>query len=102
MYQPTDTQNQLLTALQSDAFKYFVNEVNLQTGLVADCTKESWPSSIAAVGLALSVYPVGVERGWISREEAIVRTLRKLRFFSASEQSVNADATGYKGFYYHF
>ena len=102
MYQPTSTQNQLLTSLQSDAFKYFVNEVNPKNGLVVDSTKEGWPSSIAAVGLALSAYPIGVERGWISREEAIVRTLRKLRFFSASEQSGGRDATGYKGFYYHF
>src|SRR5205814_2438266 len=65
-------------------------------------TKEGWPSSIAAVGMALSVYPVGVERGFITREEAVDRTLRKLRFFAASEQSEDPNATGYKGFYYHF
>jgi hypothetical protein len=52
--------------------------------------------------MALSVYPVGVERGFIKREQAIERTLRKLRFFADSEQSTSPDATGYKGFYYHF
>src|SRR5205807_10004484 len=52
--------------------------------------------------MALSVYPVGVERNFITREEAIERTLRKLRFFAASEQSTSPDATGYKGFYYRF
>ena len=93
---------QLLSSLQSDAFKYFVNEVNADNGLVADCTKKNWPSSIAAVGMALSVYPIGVERNFISREEAIKRTLRKLRFFASSEQSKRPNATGYKGFYYHF
>src|SRR5437867_6092855 len=92
----------LLSDLQSDAFKYFVNEVNPDNGLVVDCTKEGWPSSIAAVGMALSSYPVGVERKLITRDEAVDRTLRKLRFFANSEQSTNADATGYKGFYYHF
>jgi hypothetical protein len=92
----------LLSDLQSDAFKYFVNEVNLANGLVSDCTKKDWPSSIAAVGMALSAYPVGVENNFISREEAIIRTLRKLRFFANSEQSTGPDATGYKGFYYHF
>jgi hypothetical protein len=102
MHRPTKTQNKLLVDLQSDAFNYFVNEVNPDNGLVVDCTKEGWPSSIAAVGLALSTYPIGVERGWISREEAIERTLRKLRFFDASEQSAGPNATGYKGFYYHF
>ena len=95
-------QRKLLDDLQADAFKYFVNEVNLKNGLVVDCTKAGWPSSIAAVGLALSVYPIGVERGLISREEALKRTLTTLRFFANSEHSTSGDATGYKGFYYHF
>jgi len=95
-------QEKLLSDLQSDAFKYFVNEVNPDNGLVADYTKGGWPSSIAAVGMALSAYPVGIERGLITREEAIARSLTKLRFFSESEQSTSPGATGYKGFYYHF
>src|SRR5213593_305311 len=98
----SEEQENLLSTLQSDAFKYFVNEVNPDNGLVADCTKAGWPSSIAAVGMALSAYPVGVEHEFITREEAITRTLRKLRFFGESEQSMSPDATGYKGFYYHF
>src|SRR5437667_12512628 len=98
----SNQQTVLLSDLQSDAFKYFVHEVNSDNGLVRDCTKDGWPSSIAAVGMALSAYPVGVERGFITREEAIVRTLRKLRFFANSEQSRSPNATGYKGFYYHF
>src|SRR5213593_4643104 len=98
----SEEQEKLLSTLQSDAFKYFVNEVNPDSGLVKDCTKEGWPSSIAAVGMALSAYPVGVERGFITRDEAILRTLRKLRFFARSEQSQSPNATGYKGFYYHF
>ncbi|HEY3103499.1 MAG TPA: glucoamylase family protein [Pyrinomonadaceae bacterium] len=102
MYELTKKQDKLLSDLQRDAFKYFIHEVNPDNGLVVDCTKEGWPSSICAVGMALSAYPVGVEHNFISREEAIERTLRKLRFFAASEQSTNADATGYKGFYYHF
>jgi len=102
MYELTSEQETLLYNLQSDAFKYFIHEVSPDNGLVLDCTKREWPSSIAAVGMALSAYPVGVERKFITREEAIERTLRKLRFFAASEQSTNPNATGYKGFYYHF
>jgi len=98
----SNQQAKLLADLQSDAFKYFIHEVNRDNGLVADSTKGGWPSSIAAVGMALAAYPVGVERGFITRDEAIARTLRKLRFFSESEQSTSSDATGYKGFYYHF
>ena len=33
---------------------------------------------------------------------AIALTLATLRFFSTSRQSEAGDATGYKGFYYHF
>ncbi len=102
MYELTNEQERLLSDLQSDAFKYFIHEVNSENGLVVDCTKEGWPSSIAAVGMALSAYPAGVEHNLISRDEAIERTLRKLRFFADSEQSTKPDATGYKGFYYHF
>jgi hypothetical protein len=36
------------------------------------------------------------------RTDAIARTLATLRFFHASVQSADPDATGYKGFYYHF
>ena len=102
MHQLSSQEEKLLSDLQSDAFKYFIHEVNPDNGLVADCTKEDWPCSVAAVGMALSSYPVGVEHKLISREDAIERTLRKLRFFANSEQSANTDATGDKGFYYHF
>ena len=67
-----------------------------------DNTRRDAPSSIAAVGLALACYPVGAERGFITRSEAIRRTLTTLRFFRDSRQSEERTATGYKGFYYHF
>src|SRR5437660_9467033 len=102
MNQLSTEREKLLSELQSDAFNYFIHEVNPDNGLVVDSTKEGWPSSIAAVGMALSVYPIGVERNFITREEAIERTLKKLRFFASSEQSASPDATGDKGFYYHF
>src|SRR2546423_1874275 len=102
MNELSSEREQLLSDLQAAAFKYFANEINPENGLVADSTKDGWPSSIAAVGMALAAYPIGVERGLIPREEAIVRTLRKLRFFARSLQGKETDATGYKGFYYHF
>ena len=86
----------------AETFDYFVHEANPLNGLVIDKTKPGSPASIAAVGLALSSYPVGVERGFMSRANAVKRTLATLRFFHNSVQSTDADATGYKGFYYHF
>jgi len=52
--------------------------------------------------MALSVYVLATERDLLSRAEAIDRTLTLLRFFQSSHQGPEADATGYKGFYYHF
>lgn len=99
---PEDSDDEMLSVLQRRTFKYFLEEMNENTGLIADKTKPGSPSSIAATGIGLSCYIVGIERGWISREEAIKRTLKLLEFLYHSHQGKEADATGYKGFYYHF
>jgi hypothetical protein len=91
-----------LDALQRASFSYFEHEINPRNGLVADKTAQDWPASIAATGFALAAYPVGVERGFISRAAAVERTLRTLRFFSTSPHGPEPDATGFQGFYYHF
>jgi hypothetical protein len=91
-----------LDALQRESFSYFEHEVNPANGLVKDKTAADWPASIAATGFALAAYPVGGERGFISRAAAVQRTLTTLRFFMASRQGPERDATGYQGFYYHF
>jgi hypothetical protein len=91
-----------LARLESDTFDYFAHDMNSEIGLVPDTTREGSPSSIAVVGFALTVYPVGVERGYLSRDEAINRTLTTLRFFYNGPEGEGADAIGYKGFYYHF
>jgi hypothetical protein len=92
----------LLERFQRGAFDYFLKHCNPETGLVADTSRAGAPASIAVVGFALSCYPVAVERGWMARADAASRTLATLQFFWGSEQSEAADATGYKGFYYHF
>lgn len=92
----------LLDRLQRSAFDYFLRAANPHTGLVADSTREGAPSSIAVVGFTLSAYPVGVERGWMERKDAVERSLTTLRFFMTSDQSGSATASGYRGFYYHF
>ena len=90
--------SKFLDALQRETFDYFVHEANPVNGLIADKTQMGSPASIAAVGLALSSYPVGVDRGFMRRADAITRTLSTLRFFHASVQGADADVTGYKGF----
>lgn len=99
--QPASSE-EMLDALQRDAFGSFLHETNPANGLVVDKTQPDAPASIAAVGFALAVYPVGVERSWMTRAEAAERTLAVLRFFWTSPQGKALDAMGYKGFYYHF
>lgn len=91
-----------LEELQRVSFSYFLHEVNPVNGLVLDKTAQNWPASIAAIGLALAAYPVAVERGFMSRAAAVARTLTTLRFFWTSPQGPEPDATGHRGFYYHF
>ena len=92
----------MLERLCRETFDYFRKEFNPRNGLIADKTQPGSPSSIAAIGMGLSVYVVAIERGLLSRAEAIDRTLMILRLFHASPQGPEPDATGYKGFYYHF
>jgi hypothetical protein len=92
-----------LDTLQRETFNYFWNETNPENGLLPDNTlKPGQPASIAGVGLALSTYVVGVERGFVDRARALERTLATLRFFWKSREGGDPDATGYRGFYYHF
>ena len=95
-------QDEMLRSLQQDSLAYFIHKINPANGLVLDKSHRDWPASIAAVGLALSAYPVGVERGFMSREEAVKRTLTVLKFFASAPHGPEPGATGYKGFYYHF
>ena len=94
--------DELLLDIQRLSFDYFLKEANPANGLIPDRNTPASPASIAAVGLALSAYPAGVERGFMTRAAAVVRTLATLRFFWNAPHGPEPDATGYKGFYYHF
>jgi hypothetical protein len=92
----------LVERLQRGAFGYISRYTNPTNGLVADTSRAGSPCSIAVVGFALSCYVVAVERGWLSRRAAAKQVLTTLRFLWNSTQDIASDATGYKGFYYHF
>ena len=92
----------ILHDLQKKAFRFFERHVDPKTGLVLDSTQPRQPVSIAAVGFALSCYPVAVERGFMKRAEALAHTLAALRFFDGADQGGGVDGVGYKGFFYHF
>ena len=98
----TPAQDRLLERAQREAFRYFEEQEAGALRLTPDTTRPDSPISIAGVGFALTTFTVGVYRGYISRERGIELTLRAMRFFANSEQSDKPNATGYKGFYYHF
>ena len=101
-YKLTNEETILLDSIQQKTFLFFMNERNPENGLVKDRSASWAPASIAAIGFALPSYAIGVERGWLTRNEAADITLRILRFFMNSVQSPDTNVTGYQGFYYHF
>src|SRR6195256_6999825 len=99
----TPRQSAFLDTLERRTFNWFWERSDANNGL----TPDRWPtnsfSSVAAIGFALTAYPVGVERGYVSRADAAQRTLNTLRFMYNAPQSAQAtNVTGYKGFFYHF
>ena len=99
---PALSDDELLDRLQRAAFGYFLSAYNPANGLVADTCRAGRPAASRPSASRCPSYPVAVERGWMTRDEAVERTLVTLRFFSNSPQSEAPDATGYKGLYYHF
>jgi hypothetical protein len=92
-----------LDTLELRTFHYFWDQTNATNGLVPDRYPTPSFSSIAAVGFGLTAYPIGVERGYISRDQARQRTLTTLRFFwRATQDSASSSVSGYRGFFYHF
>ena len=93
----------VLIDLQARTFRYFWDTANPKNGLIPDRFPTPSYASIAAVGFALTAYPVGVERGYVKRKEARKRVLTTLRFLRNAPQGHAAKGmTGYKGFFYHF
>jgi hypothetical protein len=92
-----------LDTLQHRTFQWFWDNTDPRTGL----TPDRWPartfSSVAAIGFALTAYPIGVERGYVTRAAAAERSLATLRFLWQLPQGEAATGVaGYKGFFYHF
>ena len=91
-----------LDTRQRGAFGMSRKETNRPNAMVPANTLHAAHARITAIGFALTALTIGVERGFLTRAEAIERTLTTLRFLRESEQSEAPDATGFRGFYYHF
>jgi hypothetical protein len=83
-----------LADLEERTFRFFWETASPKNGLVPDRYPTPSFASIAAVGFALTAYPIGVERGYITRAQAAQRVLATLSFFTR--------APNQHGFFYHF
>lgn len=89
--------------IERRTFQFFWDTTNEVNGLTPDRFPSRPFASIASVGFALTAYPIGIENGWVSRTQAVDRTLTTLRFFrDAPVGPQRTGKAGYKGFYYHF
>jgi hypothetical protein len=92
-----------LEFLQRKAFDYFWVETNPANGLIRDRSRTNSYCSIAAVGFGLTAIGIGIEHGWITREQGRERVLRTLRTFHEKPQGPDAvGQIGYRGWFYHF
>lgn len=92
-----------LNDLKLKTFSYFWDQADPFTGQIPDRYPNETFASIAATGFGLSAYLVGIENGFITREQGAERVLKTLRWLLRSAQGPDkAGKTGYRGFYYHF
>src|SRR5579883_2719696 len=92
-----------LADVSARTFEYFWRTTDPATGLTPDRTPSSSISSIAAIGFALTAYPIGVAEGYVSRADAAARTRNTLRFlYDFPKGPGDTGIAGYKGFFYHY
>jgi hypothetical protein len=92
-----------LDTLEERTFRWFWDLSDPRTGLTPDRAPTPSFASVGAVGFALTAYPIGAERGYVTRAQAAERALVTLRFFwEAPQGDAPQGCTGYRGFYYHF
>jgi hypothetical protein len=93
-----------LEDLERRQFRYFWEQADPSTGLVADRARtDGFPldenhqgvASIAATGFGLTAICIGAERQWITREQAKERVRVALRFFSSRAEQ-------FHGWFYHW
>jgi hypothetical protein len=100
---PFASDDAFLDYVQQANFDYFWYAANPANGLVPDRTATGSACSIAAVGFGLTAIGIGIDHGWISRDQGVARVLTTLNTFLQGPQGANTSGTiGYKGWFYHF
>ncbi len=99
---PFASDDEFLDYIQEACFYYFWYLANPTNGLIPDRTATGSPCSIAAEGFGLTALGVGVDHGWIPRDQAATRVLTALTTFWQGPQGPGTTGVmGYKGWFYH-
>lgn len=92
-----------LETIQRQAFDYFWEAANADTGIVYDGNTKRMGGSIASVGFALSAICVADSRGWIGHEDAYKRVLATIKSFHKNPRDPDDFCVdGYCGLFFHF
>jgi hypothetical protein len=98
--QISSTQDALLEDVERACFQFFIEQSDVDTGLVKDRARGDGPdssivASIAATGFGLTALCIGEKRGYLALADAHQRVLRVLRFLYEKMPR-------HRGFFYHF
>lgn len=94
-YSFSDADAALLEDVQHGCFNFFWNACDPATGMVHDRTSKT-VISVAGVGFQLTAIPIGVEHGWITREQGAERVSRILKSLLDNPRNRKA------GLYFHY
>jgi hypothetical protein len=102
-YTPTREESAFVDSLERGTFRWFWDFTGMDSVLTPDREPTRTFCSIAAVGFALTAYPIGAERGYVTRSAAALRTRATLDYlWRAAQDSSISHSAGYRGFFYHF
>ena len=76
----------LLTLTQHQTFKYFWDFAEPNSGLAREDSERPNIITIGGSGFGIASFVVGVERGWVSREDVINRMETVLNFLEGAEK----------------
>ncbi len=95
---PAQTDDAFLDALSHQAFQYFWEQADPNTGLVRDRARADGTqigvASTAATGFGLGAFCIGAERQWIPADQARARVQTTLLFFAHIDFRGRQDKSG--------
>jgi hypothetical protein len=83
---PALTDEEMLDLIQEKAFDYFYSFGHPTSGLARERLKDSETVTIGGSGFGLMAIIVGVERGWITRSEAVDRWTKIVDFLTQADR----------------